>query len=56
MKIGDLVKYARDLQGLQGIFGYIVGFNGEAITVRWFNNYDETTTELPELIEVINGA
>ena len=61
MKIGDLVRYDKSLSGLENCMGVIIGFNGMAITVQWFDRHSkfvpgsETSVELPEFLEVVSG-
>ena len=65
MKIGDLVKYAPQMTGLQNCFGIVIGFNGSAVTVQWMDKHTspalgfrtrgtEKSVEMPEFLEVIS--
>ena len=58
MKIGDLVKYDKSLSGLHNCLGLIIGFDGQAIVVEWFDRAASTggekSVELPEFLEVVS--
>ena len=75
MKIGDLVKYdesfgdildaagmTTDLSGLENCMGLIIGQDGLAFVVQWFDRHSkfgagsETDVELPEFLEVISES
>ena len=74
MKIGDLVKYdesfgdildaagmTTDMSGLENCMGLIIGQDGLAFVVQWFDRYSkfacaETRVELPEFLEVISES
>ena len=55
MKVGDLVKFKEEVEGMQNLRGIIVRWNGEFPMVAWFNRRTKTipTTEVPEFIEVV---
>ena len=63
MEIGDLVKYAPQMTGLQNCFGIVIGFNGSAVTVQWADKHTlflkargtEKSVEMPEFLGVISG-
>ena len=68
MEIGDLVKYAPQMTGLQDCFGIVIGFNGTAVTVQWMDKHGsghsalgfrtrgtEKSVEMPEFLEVVSG-
>ena len=67
MKIGDLVKYDKSLSCLENCMGVIVGVNGQAFEVQWFDRHSqfvlgsevitsqlpsEKSVEMPEFLEV----
>lgn len=57
MNIGDLVKYNKSLSGLHNCLGLVIGFDGQAIVVEWFDSHSvgrETSVESPEFLEVIS--
>ena len=69
MQIGDLVRYDKALSGLESCMGVVVGVNGQAFEVQWFDRYSqfvlgsevitsqlpsETSVELPEFLEVVS--
>tara|TARA_Y100000034_G_scaffold74047_1_gene89031 strand:- start:697 stop:900 length:204 start_codon:yes stop_codon:yes gene_type:complete len=63
MKIGDLVKYDKSLNGLHNCMGIIVGCNGGAVDVLWLDehalpsgrpSHPEKSAELPEFLEVVS--
>ena len=69
MKIGDLVKYDKSLSGLHNCLGLVIGFDGQAIVVQWFDRHSqfvlgsevitsqlpsETSVEVPEFLEVVS--
>ena len=63
MKVGDLVQYKRDIQGLEKLIGVVVGWDGdEWPVIHW--NVERTRTdltrthrmpELPDFIEVVDN-
>jgi hypothetical protein len=57
VNIGDLVKYNKSLSGLHSCLGLVIGFDGQAIVVEWFDSHSvgrETSVESPEFLEVIS--
>ena len=70
MQIGDLVRYSEVLQGLEGLVGMVVDYNGDvntttgtvaAVEVRWCNGGRDGVThqpqiELTEFLEVVSHA
>jgi hypothetical protein len=57
VNIGDLVKYNKSLSGLHNCLGLVIGFDGQAIVVEWFDSHSvgrETSVESPEFLEVIS--
>ena len=55
MKIGDLVKFRDEVEGMENLRGIIVRWNGDFPMVAWFNRPTITipTTEVPEFIEIV---
>ena len=55
MKIGDLVRYDKSLSGMEACVGIIIGYNGAAVEVQWFDRFGyDKSTELVDMLEVIN--
>ena len=65
MKVGDLVKYDKSLSGLENCAGLIIGQDGLAFVVQWFDrhtlpsgrlSHPETSVELAEFLEIISES
>jgi hypothetical protein len=62
VQVGDLVKYDKSLSGLENCTGLIIGLDGLAFVVQWFDRHSkfvpgsETSVELPEFLEVISES
>ena len=61
MKIGDMVKFSAIMAGLGDALGIVIGFNGRAAEVQWFDKSvtrarEPITTELTEFLEVVSEA
>jgi hypothetical protein len=54
VKVGDLVKYQPTVQGMEGMVGLVVGYNGTLPIIQWNNG--TTVAEPAQLIEVINES
>ena len=65
MKIGDLVKYNVDLNGLEKCLGVVIGINGGGVDVQWTDPHSrkrgvgrlagrEFSCELPDFLEVVS--
>ena len=55
MKVGDLVRYKGFVQGLSGLVGIIVDWNGEMPMVYWLHNR-EINIAVSDFIEVLNES
>ena len=64
MKVGDIVKFQSDIQGMDGLRGIIVAKNGSlAFDVYWYKdvpNYahhkGNVTTDLKDFLEVVSES
>jgi len=55
MKVGDLVRYKDFVQGLSGLTGIIVGWNGECPMILW-QYTGKVDIAMPDFIEVVSES
>ena len=56
-----MVKFSAIMAGLGDALGIVIGFNGRAVEVQWFDKSvtrarEPITTELTEFLEVVSEA
>jgi len=56
-----MVKFSAILTGLGDALGLVIGFNGQAVEVQWFDKSvtrarEPITTEVAEFLEVVSEA
>ena len=64
MKVGDIVKFQSDFQGMESLRGIIIAENGpDAFEVYWYQEESKfphhkgnTTTDLKSFLEVISES
>ena len=56
MEIGDLVRFGRDIAGLEKAMGIVLFEHEHSITVKWWNHYDHIVKEDAYFLEVISES
>jgi hypothetical protein len=57
MKVGDLVRFRRDIVGLEGAMGIVLEEHDEHnITVKWWNHHDHIAEEDVYFLETISES
>jgi hypothetical protein len=54
MRIGDLVKFRKEVAGMEALTGIVVEINGDLLRVMWSNK--TLGIELPDMLELINES
>ena len=57
MKVGDLVRFKRDIVGLEHAVGIILQEDSEnTVTVKWWNHYEHKAEEDTDFLEIFSES
>jgi len=56
MKVGDMVRFKRDISGLEKALGIILEKRAHLVTVKWWEHHSDIVSEDTCFLEVISES